>query len=399
MARLSPDSTDPHYVFLQSDLEDLQLDGQFDYILFSDVADTIDVQQALERLKPLCANHTRLLIYTYSHLWEPILRLAERLRLRVPLKDVNWLSKHDLLTLLKLAGFECLYVYRIILFPKWIPLLSELLNRVLARLPGLRSLCMVTVLVARPSPVRRNPDSKKVSVIVPCKNEQGNVEAVVRRIPDMGSHTEIIFCDDQSTDGTAEEVRRMMERHPLRDIKLVEGPGICKADNVWTGFDAASGDVLMILDADLTVMPEELPNFFRALTDGTGEFINGSRLVYPMQRLAMKYSNMQGNKFFSMVFSFLLDQRIKDTLCGTKVLWRTDWERIRPLLRTWGVKDYWGDYELLFGAARRHLRIIDLPVHYQERLYGTTKMVRVFWNGMNMLRMCLAACIKLKGGY
>jgi glycosyltransferase involved in cell wall biosynthesis len=238
-----------------------------------------------------------------------------------------------------------------------------------------------------------------VSVVIPCKNERDNVEPAVARMPRMGAHTEILFCDDRSTDGTPMEVRRVQRAYPDRDIRLVDGPGICKADNVWTGFRAARGDVLMILDGDLTVMPEELPYFFAALTEGAGEFINGSRLVYPMQNNAMKTGNLIGNKLFGLAFSFLLDQRVKDTLCGTKVFWRRDWPRIERRLGTWGVRDLWGDYELLFGASRLQLRIRDLPVHYQERIYGVTKMTRVFANGLRMLRMCWAAWWKLKGHY
>ena len=178
----------------------------------------------------------------------------------------------------------------------------------------------------------------------------------------------------------------MQALHPNRDIRLVEGPGICKAENVWTGFRSARGDVLIILDADLAVMPEELQDFLRTLVSRRGEFINGSRLVYPMQERAMKFANMVGNKVFGLAFSFLLDQRIKDTLCGTKVLWRNDWLRMERNLGSWGIRDLWGDYELLFGASRLHLEIVEVPVHYQERLHGVTKMTRVFSNGLRMLR-------------
>src|SRR5262249_52163075 len=198
--------------------------------------------------------------------------------------------------------------------------------------------------VARPLAAPRKESDVSVSVVVPCRNEAGNIRPAVERIPAMGSHTEIVFCDDRSTDGTADEVRQMQQLYPDKDIRLVNGPGICKAENVWSGFRAARGDVLMILDADLTVMPEELPFFFRALIAGHGGFINGSRLVYPMQKLAMKFANFLGNKLFSLVFSFLLDQRIKDTLCGTKVLWRKDWLRLEPYLGNWGITDLWGDY-------------------------------------------------------
>jgi glycosyltransferase involved in cell wall biosynthesis len=235
-------------------------------------------------------------------------------------------------------------------------------------------------------------------VVVPCKDERGNIEDAVQRIPDFGQPAEIIFCDDKSTDGTAEEVRRMQKLYPTRDIRLVEGPGICKAANVWTGFNSASGDILAILDADLTVMPEQLPYFVDAIMRGV-EFVNGSRLIYPVPRAAMKGANMVGNKLFSLVFSYLLGQRIKDTLCGTKVLWRSDWKRIQPMVGSWGIMDRWGDYELLFGAAKLNLRIIDQPVHYQERVYGMTKMTKVFKNGLIMLKMCLHGLSKLKLHY
>lgn len=389
----------PQFEFVQSDSEAYQPSEKFDYIIFSDVSDTVDLQSSLVRLQAACLPHTRLVIYTYNHLWRPALYLADRLGLRMPRREPNWLSEHDLRIFLGLSGFELLYVYYTVLFPKWLPIISWFFNQIIARLPVLRRLCLIKILVARPVPSKRKPQEVSVSVIVPCKNEQGNIEAAVTRIPEMGKHTEMIFCDDKSTDGTAEEVRRMQRDYPERDIKLVEGPGICKADNVWTGFAAASGDVLMILDADLTVMPEELPLFFNAIVEGKGEFINGTRLVYPMQKMAMNTLNMIGNTFFSKAFSFILGQPIKDTLCGTKVLWRQDWERIKPLIGSWGAKDKWGDYELLFGAAKRNLRIHDLPIHYQERRYGTTKMVKVFWNGVNMLRMCVAAWRKFKAGF
>ena len=389
----------PHFEFLTADPEDVNVTSDYDYILLGDINDTVDALKALRALRSASRPHTRLVIYTYNHLWQPVNLLAEKLGVKMPLVEPNWLSETDLRGLLMVADFEWIRTYRVVLFPKWIPLVSNLLNRILARLPLFNRLCMINVLVARPAPTAVESSSVTVSVIVPCKNERGNIEAAVRRIPKMGRHTEIIFCDDKSTDGTADEVRRMQRKYPEKDIKLVAGPGVCKAQNVWTGFDAAQGDILMILDADLAVIPEELPYFFTAIIERKGDFINGSRMVYPMQKMAMKFTNMLGNKFFGVVFSYLLNQPIKDTLCGTKVLWRSDWKRIKAKLGSWGVVDRWGDYELLFGATQLHLRIVDLPVHYQERVYGVTKMVRVFQNGLMMLRMCFAGFRKLKMGF
>ncbi|MGB7437943.1 MAG: glycosyltransferase [Candidatus Acidiferrum sp.] len=387
----------PEFHFVKCDPEDLDLRETFDYILFDHIFDTVDILRAFERVRAHCHAQTELVIVNYNHFWQPILELATKLRLRSRFVEPNWVGENDVRGFLRLAGFRLVRKHRLILFPKVVPLLSGFINDFIARLPGLRRLCLMQVMVARPivPPVAESEVS--VSVIVPCRNEVGNIQAAVDRIPKMGSHTEIIFCDDKSTDGTADEVRRMQRLYPEKDIRLIDGPGICKAENVWTGFWAARGDVLMILDADLTVMPEELPFFFRALVQGHGGFVNGSRLVYPMQELAMKFANILGNKFFSLIFSFLLDQRIKDTLCGTKVLWRRDWLRLEPYLGTWGMQDLWGDYELLFGASKLHLEIVEVPVHYQERIHGVTKMTKVFSNGWRMLRICWHAWMRLGG--
>jgi hypothetical protein len=387
----------PELHFLKSDPEFLELNEKFDYILFDHIFDTVDILRAFERTRAHCTADTQLIVINYNHFWQPILELATKLRLRSRFVEPNWVSENDVRGFLRLAGFRPVRKHRLLLFPKYIPLVSSLINDFLARLPGLRRLCLMQVMVARPIVTPPKELDASVSVIIPCRNEAGNIHAAVERTPEMGRHTEIIFCDDKSTDGTADEVRRMQQLYPGRDIRLVDGPGICKAENVWAGFRAAHGDILMILDADLTVMPEELPFFYRALAGGHGGFVNGSRLVYPMQQMAMKFANILGNKFFSMLFSFLLDQRIKDTLCGTKVLWRRDWQRLEPYLGSWGMKDLWGDYELLFGASKLHLDIVEVPVHYQERIHGVTKMTKVFSNGWRMLRICWHAWLRLGG--
>ena len=372
---------------------------KFDYILFSNIGDTVDVLQALRNFRPLCLRHTRLLIESYNHLWEPLVRIAEWLGMKVPRTEQNWLSTVDIRNLMKLAGFEALETHRIVILPKYVPLLSAFLNRFCARLPLFKRLCMTQVVVGRLMPPPVPKEELSVSVIVPCKDEKGNIEDGAQRISQLGGRTEIIFCDDASSDGTPEEVLRVQSVYPDKDIRLEHGPGVCKSRNVWSGFDAATSDILIILDADLTTIPEELPYFMDVIASGQAEFVNGSRLVYPVPKGAMTTANMLGNKFFSVAFTYLLGQRVKDTLCGTKVLWRSDWERIKPMLGSWGIEDRWGDYELLFGAAKLNLKILDLPVHYQERIYGSTKMTKVFRNGLIMLKMCWHGFLKLKLGY
>lgn len=389
----------PEHRWIEAFPEEFTPDGTFDYVLLSNAGRIADLQKAFQRLQPAFARHTRLVIQNYNHLWEPIWHVGQAIGWKPKAPDHSWLSEADLKGILELSGYEWLKTYRTALLPTNIPLLAPLANRLVAKLPLLSRLAMVEVLVARKKASPVDPSTVKVSVIVPCKDERGNIADAVQRTPELGGGTELIFCDDKSTDGTPDEVRRMQALYPERQIRLVDGPGICKSRNVWTGFEHATGDILVIMDADLTVMPEELPYFVDAITLRGIEFVNGSRLIYPVPKAAMKGANMIGNKLFSGLFSYLLGQRIKDTLCGTKALWRSDWERIRPMTGTWGTMDRWGDYDLLFGAAKLNLRILDQPVHYQERVYGVTKMTKVFKNGMIMLRMCMHGFRKLKLGY
>ncbi len=384
----------PDLEFFDMEVEDVKVKGKFDYILICSIEDIVDIKSVLDSVKKNCHRHTRIIISHYSYLWQPMVSLAEKARIRLPQAVHNWFSDNDVQNIFKLSGYEVIHTKKLILFPFNIPLVSYILNKYFARLPLLRHLTMSRLTIAYPKQNDNNEYS--VSVVIPCRNESGNIQDAVERIPELGSHTEIIFCDDKSTDNTVAEIKEMQKKHPKKDIKLVKGPGICKAENVWTGFDAASGDILMILDADLTVIPEELPYFYEAIARGYGEFINGSRLVYPMHEEAMRGFNIIGNKFFSIFFTYILDSSIKDTLCGTKVMWAKDFEKIKALRGSWGIQDRWGDYELIFGAAKNHLKIIDLPVHYMERTYGETKMTNRFKNGWIMLKMSFASLLKIK---
>lgn len=386
----------PHLKFINQNAEkDFELDSKFDYILITSVEDIVDIEAVLKNVKQFAHHHTRLVIVNYNYLWTPLVKLAEALRLKIPQKQHNWITDNDLNTFLTLRNYDVVTRKKIVLLPYNIPGISWLFNKIIARLPIIKHFGLMTVTTTRPL-FDELPEEYSVSVVIPCKNEAGNIEDAVKRVPEMGKHTEIVFCDDKSTDGTPDIVREMMTKYPERDIKLYNGPGVSKSENVWVGFDKAEGDILMILDADLTVIPEELPYFYEAIAKRRGEYINGSRLVYPMHNKAMKFFNIIGNKFFSVFFSYILDSSIKDTLCGTKVVWKKDYERIKKLRNTWGVRDRWGDYELIFGANKCNLKHLDLPVHYYERTYGDTKMTGVLKNGWIMLKMSFAALFKIK---
>jgi SAM-dependent methyltransferase len=389
----------PALTWIVGDAECLRLDRTFDYVILSDLLGHLeDIWTAFRGLATVCRPDTRVIITYYNYLWEPVLRVAERVRQRIPLRLQNWLPLGDIENLLLLSDFEVIKRGYRFLAPKHIPFLSEWVNRVLAPLPGIRRLGLIQYLVARPRPGdAEHPPALTCSVVVPCRNERGNIEAAVARLPALGPHTELVFVDGASTDGTREAIEQQIEVHRgKKDIKLVlqEVPR-GKGEAVRLGFDAATGDVLIILDADLTVDPEDLPKFYRALAEGKGELINGTRLVYPMERQAMRVLNLVGNKLFSLLFTWVLEQRITDTLCGTKVIRRADYLKIKANRAFFGDFDPFGDFDLLFGAAKLNLKIIELPIRYRERAYGTTKISR-FRHGLLLLRMSWIAVRRLK---
>ena len=369
--------------------------GTFDFIIISDTVGHLeDIQAAFENLRPFCTPDTRIIVSYYNFLWEPVLKLAEKMKMKMPQKMGNWLSPHDVGNLLYLADYEVVKTDSRILVPKNVPGLNPVF-KFIESLPLMGHLCLSFYVVARMR--RREPaaGNKKVSVVIPCRNERGNIEPAVERTPDMGEHTEIIFVDGHSQDGTQEEIKRVIEAYPDRDLKFMVQDGKGKGDAVRKGFASATGDVLMILDADLTVPPEDLPKFYRAIASGKGEFINGTRLVYPMEDQAMRFLNLMGNKFFSLTFTWLLNQRLKDTLCGTKVISRDDYGHLAAQREYFGDFDPFGDFDLLFGASKLNLKIVEVPIRYKAREYGETQISR-FKHGWLLLRMSFFAMRKLK---
>ena len=370
-----------------------------DYIVVSsDVHYQPDIQSFLSVLHARCAPSTRLIMTYYSSLWRPLLQLATRLGLRRKTPEQNWVSHEDMENLLKLADFEIVRVDRKILIPVYIPIISWIANRFLASLPILRHLTLVNLLVARPV-LFDGPDDVRppsVSVVVPARNEAGNIEGIVQRLPLMGPEDELIFVEGNSTDETWATIQQVAEKYAgKRNIVVARQEGKGKGDAVRKGFDIASREILMILDADMTVSPEELPKFYQAIIRDKGEFINGSRLVYPMEGKAMRFLNMLANKFFAVAFSFVVGQSFKDTLCGTKVITRDNYRRLANHRSFFGDFDPFGDFDLIFGAARMGLKIVEVPITYKDRTYGTTNISR--WShGLLLFKMLGFAALRLR---
>ena len=388
----------PEIELILQDVQELELRGTFDYIIVSDLVNELwDVGAAFERMATVCGPQTRIVINTYSRLWEIPLAVARRIGLANPSIALNWLTPEDLENMLYLSGFELIRRWQEILFPLRVPVVDTVCNKYLARIAPFRLAALTHFLIARPAWQREPARDRKplVSVVIPARNEAGNVENIFRRVPEMGAGTELIFVEGHSTDDTYATIERTAAIYPARRVKILRQTGHGKGDAVRAGFAAAEGDVLMILDADLTVPPEDLPRFYDVLRTGRGEFVNGVRLVYPMEARAMRFFNLVANKFFAGAFSWLLGQRIKDTLCGTKVLSRKNYEMIARNRAYFGEFDPFGDFDLIFGAAKLNMKIIDLPIRYAERTYGETNIAR--WrHGPVLLRMVMFACRRIK---
>jgi SAM-dependent methyltransferase len=386
----------PDADFAVMSAEDITIDETYDYIVLSGLIGYLgDIQKVFQSLQQVCHARTRVIITYHNLLWQPVLNLGEKLGLRMKQPVQNWLSRADIQNLLFLAGFDAYKSGDRLIIPRHIPIVSTLVNRYVARLPFFRKLCLTNYFIARINH-RGKDDEYSVSVIVPARNESGNIENIIKRIPEMGRHTEIIFVEGHSTDDTWLKIQEVSARHrDARDIKIGRQDGVGKGDAVRKGFELAGGDILIILDADLTVPPEDLPKFYEAIAGGKGEFMNGSRLVYNMDKQAMRSLNILGNKFFSLMFSWILDQRLKDTLCGTKALFKKDYEQIKRGRKFFGDFDPFGDFDLIFGASKLNLKIIEVPIRYKERTYGRTN-IRRFKHGLLLLKMCIIAARKLK---
>jgi SAM-dependent methyltransferase len=389
--------------FLEGDGADpallAQAGGPFDAIVMVNVVTQLrDVQAAVEALHPVCHARTRLFVYSFSRLWQPVLRTAELLGLKAEQPAQSWLPPEEVAHMLGLADFDVVRRDLDIVMPVAVPLLSDFLNGFVGHLPGIEHFALMYGLTARPAPSRSagaRSSSPSTSVVIPCRNEAGHIAPLVARLPSLPANSEFLFVEGGSRDDTEAAIRRAIADNPGKPLRLLTQAGRGKGDAVRLGFREARGEVLLILDADMGVAPEDVPKFVDALVRGKAEFVNGSRLVYPMEGRAMRFLNLVANKCFALLFGWLLGQQVRDTLCGTKALYREDYERIAANRGYFGDFDPFGDFDLLFGAARLNLRIVDLAIRYHERRYGETNISR-FRHGLLLLRMSLFAARKLK---
>ena len=388
---------DPRIKCVLADALTMDLGEKYDAIIADRIVhSTPDAQRLLDNLSRHLTDDGRLYLTCFNYMWSIPVATATRLGFLEPRPmQENWLDEATLTNLFALTDFESIRADDRILVPLELSLVSDILNKVVAKVRPFRYASLYRMYTLRKMHVAR-PQRPKVTVVVPARNEAGNIKAAVDRTPMMGSGTEIVFVEGGSTDDTWDTIQRVIRdyRGPL-ELSACKQKAKGKADAVREGFERATGDLFMILDADLTVPPEELPKFYQVMTSGRTDYVHGNRMVYPMEDEAMRFLNKLGNAGFARLFTFLLDQPIKDTLCGTKVIWKRDYERLVSNRDFFGDFDPFGDFDLIFGARKLQLKIAEIPIHYKSRTYGETNISR-FRHGLILAKMCVVASRKLK---
>ena len=368
----------------------LLLNGNLNY--------SFDIQGLLEDIKKSLSRTSRIVVVAYNPYMRGLVRMANRLGLHSGEVPTTFLTRSSLLHLGKLAGFEVVKQRSSVFLPIPFEKLSRPLNRFLSLIPGMRLFSAVEVIVLRPQIAEPKHSLPSLSIIIPARNEKGNIENAISRLPELGAELEIIFVEGHSSDGTWEEIERVQKLHEHSvSIKSFKQQGKGKADAVRLGATHATKDLITILDADLTMPPELLPLFYQAYCQGQADFINGNRLLYPMEGEAMQFLNHLGNLFFAKALSAVLEVSIGDSLCGTKLFLRADYQRFVRWRAHFGEFDPFGDFELLFPAAILGLGIIDIPVRYRARTYGSTNISR-FRHGAMLLKMTLVGLFRVRIG-
>lgn len=370
--------------------------GTFDYIILKNALGSCpDIGTFLCELSRLCRPETRVIVYSYNYLWKPGLRLAEQLRLKRRGGLQNWLSIRDLNNALTTAGFQRTAVARWQICPFRLLGLGPLVNAVGRFLFFLDWLKLNQFQVFRPLPPAPLPD-ESVTICLTCRDERDNIEPIVRAIPELTPAQEILFVEGHSTDGTRAEIERVIQAYPEKNIRVIGQPGKGQGDAIRAGFSQARGNIIILLESDMTSPPENVRYVYEALRRRYAEFLEGSRFIYPLSLQAMPLANQLGNGSFAYFFSWLFGGHLTDVLSGIKAVRKTDFEKIRARWNEWGIDDPFGDFELLFGAVRLGLLCAEQAIHYRPRPYGQTK-TRVWYHGYILAKMALNAFWRFRG--
>lgn len=366
---------------------------KYDYIILNgNLGYTNDVMQVLQSAYKASKPTSRLIIYQHNHLWQWILWFIESLGLKRKEGVQNWLSINDVSLYMSAAGFEKTRVFRRTIFPASLFGVGRIINLIFAILPILDFWKLDQYIIGRPITDRR---LNSLTICITVKNEKGNIEPIANFIPKIANNQEILFIEGHSTDGTRDEVKRVIKKYPKQNIRLIKQSGNGQGDAIKLGFSKAKGDVILLYEGDGTSDPRDLNYFYNALAEGRFEFVEGSRFVYPLDNKSMPAANKLGNMFFAKWFSFFLNQRATDVLSGIKGLLKEDFDLINKSWGFLGFNDPFGDFELLYGAVKNGLKIGEIPMRYYPRKYGKSK-TNVLKHGTYLLKMALSGYLKFR---
>tara|TARA_B100001057_G_scaffold144782_1_gene144702 strand:+ start:395 stop:1822 length:1428 start_codon:yes stop_codon:yes gene_type:complete len=372
---------------------------EYNNVVIADIEHQIDPLENLKKLSSNISDDCNVILISKSLIWSGIFKIIKIFQRNKFTSEYNYLSFNYIKNLVDISDFEIVKNEKGIIFPFNIPVITPFLNRVF-RFPILNFFCMINFTVLKKKKIKKKENKEnKISVIIPCKDEEKNIEIIKNNFFNLGGKTEILFGDDKSTDKTLDEINKIILTDKNIEIKTYEGPGICKSENVYKGIEKANGDIVLIYDADCTVSFEDVEKSLKVLSETNADFVNCTRMIFPQQKNAMKSFNFIGNIFFAQLFSLFFDKKITDTLCGTKIFYKKDWLKLKKSFEVSGMKDLWGDFDLLISAYKNNLKIIEIPVNYYDRVEGKTKMTSVFMNGLRMLYITIKSFYKLRIDY
>lgn len=356
-----------------------------------------DIQDLFYNLYKSMNRRDRIVSICYNSYFSWLYKIATVLKLRTKKQQTSFFTENDIENFCKLTNFEIVKTKYALLIPFWIPIVSTLINKIASLLPIIRNFSLVSIYMMRP--VKKYEHNPKLSVVIPARNEEENLVTIIDEIQKMEDiPLEIIFVEGHSQDKTWDVIQNNLTKYkdkPLLDVKGFQQTGVGKNDAVKLGFENCTGEVITILDADKTVDPAELYKFYTAYRDGKGDFINGCRLVYPMETEAMRFLNLLGNAFFAKTVGHVSSLNISDSLCGTKMMAKKDHDRLIEWRKDFGDIDPFGDFDLLLFAGVVGLGSVDISIRYRSRTYGSTQISR-FIHGFKLLQIVVYSFFKVK---
>ncbi len=385
-SKFAYNDSDNLFVKIEKNVFDVNLeniDNKYRTIVISDVVENCDdIYLLFNQVKEILSDNGKLIVTSVNSKWNILISIFEKLNLKEPNETQSYIHTKKIRNIAEGAGFEFINSYTRQIFPFKLLTLGNFLNTILEALFSYLNFGIKSYIVLRKTGFTKNNYSK--SIIIPAKNEEGNLEPLISRIPRNNKYEIVLSCGD-SKDKTLEVANKIKNKENYFSIKVIEQTGNGKANAVWEALEKCTGEVIAILDADISVEPETIDDFFEIIDKNYGDFVNGTRLIYEIEKGSMRFINLIGNRLFQNIVGAIAKRPLTDSLCGTKVFKRDLVEKIKWWQNTFKMKDPFGDFDLLFTASYFSEKIIEYPIHYKTRTYGKTQISR-FRDGYKLIR-------------